>query len=128
MACHESLNLLEKILNALQILTGEKESVERQQIYNFGVWTAKRKGKNVSYEYSAAYAGTTTDLIIDFPKTSQINRIEQMWNDATAKDFDLRTYREGNSAYYTSLNTKAANVDTSIINQLGAEYKYPAGA
>lgn len=119
MACNESLELLREIRNLLG-----KEDGERG--YTPEGWSFYRKGKSVFYERSLTYDGNPASLDLQFPNAFQLNRIEQIWNDGTAKDAEVRVLSNPSSAYYIILDSVTANIDTSRLLQLGLEYKYTA--
>jgi len=119
MACNESLELLREIREALRTGDGERG-------YTAEGWSFYRKGKSVFYERSITYTGAAVSMDLQFPVAIQINRIEQIWNDATAKDSEIRVLSNPSSAYYIVLDSVAANIDTSRLLQLGLEYKYTA--
>lgn len=117
MACNESLEILKEIREALRAGDGERGNTPEG-------WTFYRKGKSVFYERSITYTGAAVSMDLQFPAAIQINRIEQIWNDATAKDSEIRMYANPSSAYYIVLDSVTANISTSRLIQLGLEYKY----
>lgn len=117
MACNESLEILKEIRDALRIGDGERG-------YTAEGWSFYRIGKSVFYERSITYDGNAVSMDLQFPHAIQINRIEQIWNDATAKDAEIRVLANPSSAYYIVLDSVTGNIATSRLIQLGQEYKY----
>lgn len=95
---------------------------------NVNGWTYLHVGKSWFYEKVVTYDGNANTQDIDFPVSVQINRIEQVWNDATTKDFSVRVFTNPSLSSYVELDTQTGNTATSRILQLGLEYKYPTGA
>ncbi len=95
---------------------------------NVNGWSFLHVGKSWFYEKVVTYNGSANTQDLDFPVSVQINRIEQVWNDATTKDFSVRLYTDPGLAYYVELDTQTGNTATSRVLQLGTEYKYPSGA
>jgi len=91
-------------------------------------WTYLHVGKSWFYEKVVTYNGSANTQDLDFPVSVQLNRIEQVWNDTTTKDFSVRVYTDPGLAYYVELDTQTGNTATSRLLQLGSEYKYPSGA
>jgi len=89
-------------------------------------WSFYRKGKIWFYERSITYDGNAVSMDLQFPVATQVNRIEQIWDDATAKDAEVRVYANPSSVYYIVLDSVTANIATSRLLQLGMEYKYTA--
>lgn len=109
-ACLQELSLLESIDDSLKNLVGDPAQNTNTR-YEHGVWTAKRKGKSVVYEYQFVYAGVTTTINLDFlPAAAAVKRIDQIWNDATAKDISVRLYSQAASTYYSELKIGRAHV------------------
>ncbi len=139
MTCAEIITELRNIvsaLNPLSLLSSINENIKAvlkaltdiEEIHK-GVrdgWNYEYKGKSWMYNRTVTYEGTTQTINLDFLKTLQLNRIEQIWNDATAKDFSVRISPV--ITYFTELDTQTANTGTSRIVQLGNEYKYPGGS
>lgn len=95
---------------------------------NIGAWEYERRGKSWFFTQTVTYAGVTQNVDLDFFKGVRINRVEQIWNDATAKDFSIRMFTVPSSAtYYSQLQNLTGNIETSEVLQLGSEYEYPAG-
>lgn len=111
---------------SLKSLVGDPSQNTR---YDYGVWTAKRKGKSVVYEYQFVYAGVTTTINLDFLRAASVGRIDQIWNDATAKDISNRIYSDAGNAYYSELKAVLADTNTSIILSPTSEgeLKFPVG-
>lgn len=61
---------------------------------------------------------------LDFPRAIQLNRVEQKFNDATARDISVRHYSDPSSTVYVEYLNLAADVSTNKIIQAGNEYKY----
>lgn len=90
-------------------------------------WSTLKVGKSWFYEKTITYTGNAENHDINFPVSVQINRIEQIWDDGTAKDFSIQVFSNPSSSYYTVIRSAATNTDTSRWLQLGIEYKFPAG-
>ncbi len=93
-----------------------------------GVWDEKRGGGyDVTYEHTETYVSTTTNINLDFNTQVIIKRIELIWDDATAKGYELRAYSDkDNSPYYSLLKKETGNTDTRDI--LRYDFVYPAGS
>ncbi len=127
--CLEEIGILNRIATSLNNiylwLTGQLASPTTRGTVNG--WNYLRVGKSWFYERTVTYDGNANTQDIDFLKSVQLNRIEQIWNDATTKDFSVRVFSD-TMISYVELDTQAGNTATSRVLQLGAEYKYPAGA
>lgn len=123
MACNESLEILRELLKIAKKYLGTGDG---ERGYTPEGWSYYRIGKSVFYERSITYDGNAASLDLQFPVATQVNRIEQIWNDATVKDAEVRVYSNPSSAYYIVLDSVTANPDTSRLLQLGLEYKYTA--
>jgi len=128
--CQQELSVLQKIAASVEniylYITGQIPTPSFQDS-NDG-WTRTHIGKSWFWSKMITYAGAanTQDLIL--PTSCQLNRIEQVWDDATAKDFSIRVYTDPGSAAYIELDTQTGNTATSRLLQLGSEYKYPRGS
>jgi len=104
-------------------------SLPQLRNYDWGIWAASRAGKSITYKYQETYSGApgpiTRQLLLE--GYCQVNRIDQIWNDATAKDCEIRAFSEASNTYYSLLQDLAGNTSTSETLQLGQEYKYPMG-
>ena len=100
------------------------------QTYSYNGWNAKKIGKSRIYEQQIVYAGApgpiTYSLVLE--TSGQLNRIEQLWDDATAKGATITVRNTPNAAYAASLQALVGNTSTSEVLQLGDEYKYSMGA
>lgn len=94
----------------------------------YGIWEEKRgSGYEITYEHTETYAGTTTTLNLDFQTQVMLKRIEQIWNDGTSKDFQLRMYSNfAENSYYSLLKDETGNTETSEIDEYN--FCYPAGS
>ena len=90
-------------------------------------WNYIKVGKSWFYERTVTYDGNANTQDIDFLKSIQLNRIEQIWNDTTTKDFSVRVFSD-TMIGYAELKNRTGSTATSDVLQLGMEYKYPAGA
>ncbi len=90
-------------------------------------WTYLNVGKSWFYSKTIIYTGSAENHDLNFPVSVQLNRIEHIWNDATAKDFSIQVFTDPSSAYYTVLRSAAGNINTSRWLQLGLEYQFPTG-
>lgn len=92
-------------------------------------WTYYRIGKSWFFEQTVTFdSGSSQNVDLDFPRAVQLNRIEQVWNDATSKDFAIRFFATPDSTYYSEVVTETGNVNTSWVTQLGTEYKFTSGS
>lgn len=87
-------------------------------------WAWHRIGKSWYYNRTVTFAGTTQQIDLFLPRAVQLNRVEQIFDDATSKDYSVRIYPAA-SANYAELETVTTNTDTSRVLQLGIEFKYP---
>ena len=123
-ACLEELTILNKIEAHLSKLVNGDPGFRD----NKDGWSLYRIGKSVFFQKTVVYTGSEENHSINFPLAIQINRIEQVWNDATAKDFSIRLFTDPALTSYVELAADTTNIATSRIIQAGTEYKYPAGA
>ena len=91
-------------------------------------WEYLHIGKSWFFSKTVTYTGAANTCDLSFPLSIQLNRIEQVWNDTTTKDFSIRVYSNPASSAYIQLDTQTGNIHTSEILQLGPEWKYPAGS
>ena len=91
-------------------------------------WEYLHIGKSWFFHKIVTYTGAANTCDLSFPISFQINRVEQVWNDATTKDFSIRMFSNPANSAYIELDTQTGNTYTSEILQLGTEYKYPAGS
>ena len=122
--CLQELDFLKEISNSLKILTGPNSEFRG----TIGNWSYRKVGRSWFFEQVVTYAGATQSIDVDFPNAIQLNRIEQVCNDATARDFSVRVFTDPALAYYIELDNQAANTALNRVIQAGAEYKYPAGS
>ncbi len=92
-------------------------------------WTYKKEGKSIVYEQQITYSGTTTTINLDFLTAAAVKRIDQIWNDGTAKDLSVRLYSDAANIYYSELKKVLADTNTSIILSPSSdqELKFPSG-
>lgn len=128
--CQQELSTLQKMAANLEniylYLTGQISTPSFQDSDNG--WARTRIGKSWFWSKTIIYTGAANTQDIILPVSCQLNRIEQVWNDTTAKDFSIRVYTDPGSAAYIELDTQAGNTATSRLLQLGSEYKYPRGS
>ena len=93
-----------------------------------GVWDEKRGGGyDITYEHTETYAGTTTTLNLDFVTQVMLKRIELVWDDDTARTYEIRVFSDkDNSVLYSVIRGETANIKTSAIISL--DFVYPAGS
>ncbi len=122
----EIMNRIAVTVNKIYLwLTGQISSPTTRGTTNG--WNYLKVGKSWFYERVVTYAGAANTQDIDFLKSVQINRIEQIWDDTTTKDFSIRVFSD-TMISYVELDTQTGNTATSRLLQLGTEYKYPAGS
>lgn len=122
MACPESLETLKNIEQLLKIMANELPAINER----YNDWDLRRNGKSLFFSKTITYdASGTQQAVIDFPRDVQINWIWQIWNDATAKDSDVRLYVNPSSTAYAALDTQTANTQTSRLLLHGEQY--PSG-
>lgn len=118
--CLQELEYLKQISDALNPKAGYQGSV-------LG-WSYVQIGYVFFYEKTVTYTGSAESHDIIFPKAIQLNRIEQIWNDATARDFSIRMMTAGSTSTYVELRAETADTGLNRITQAGIEYKYPGGS
>ena len=123
-ACLQELTHLENMENYLKQLVGGGSGFRGSS----GGWSYLKVGKSWFYEKTVVYTGSEENHDIDFPVSVQLNRIEQVWNDATARDISVRVFTDPSLSYYVELRQSVSNTLLNQIIQVGAEYKYPAGS
>lgn len=89
------------------------------------LWTVKQTGKSYFYERLVTFTGTAMDIDLNLPYPSQLNRIEQIFNDTTARDFEIRIYNSVDPAVYTTLVSDVTNTGLNRVSYI--EYKYETG-
>ncbi len=94
----------------------------------FGQWTWIRKGKANFFYQLVTFTGSTMDIDLSLPFVFQLNRITQVFNDATARDFEIRVYDDPSIDAYASLLAATGNISTSVVTQRGEEYRYEMNA
>ena len=124
-ACLQELEWLKSIDARLKLLVTPESSGYRG---NKGSWTYYKVRNSFFYEQIVTYTGATQNVDLDFPNASQLNRIEQIWSDATARDFSCVVYTDPSLSSVIQLDTQVTNTATSRLLQLGSEYKYPSGS
>ncbi len=128
MGCPKAIELLQSIdatLKYLQRAYVIPISIRGREV---GGWTFEKAGKSHFFERVVTFAGTTMSIDLDFPKSVQLNRVEQVFNDATARDFSIRVFTDPSLSYYIELDTQAASTALNRVVQAGLEYKYPSGS
>ncbi len=113
MVCPPAIELLTEIKDILK-RTFDASSMSIRG--NNNGWNTLNVGKSWVYNRTGTFAGTTTTFVIDFPKAVQLNRVVQLFNDATAKNYDVRIYSQGGSTLYASLDTKTGDTSTQIVD------------
>ena len=121
--CLQELSILQNINESLKKLVSSESYIGQS-----GSWKYLHVGKSWFFEQVVTYPGAAVSNDLILPMSIQLNRIEQIWNDATAKDFSIRVFTDPSLASYIELDTQTANTATSRLVQLGNEYKYPAGS
>lgn len=91
-------------------------------------WSYLRVSKSWFFEQTVTYAGSAQSVDLTIVRAFQLNRIEQVWNDATARDFSIRMYTDPSLSFYAELDKQTANTALNRIIQAGTEYKYPASS
>lgn len=94
----------------------------------WGDWSYVKKGKAHFYYRLVTFAGATMNIDLNLPFAFQLNRISQVFNDATARDFEIRVYEDPAIDAYASLLNAAGNTSTSTVSQRGEEYRYENNA
>lgn len=126
MACTRSIELLQQLLDTT--LMHHNMIHGRTPSYNdtFGDWKRTKVNKTYFFEQTITFAGSTMTVDLNLPSSFQLNRIEQVFSDTTARDFDERVFTIPGSSAYIELKTVLADVSLNNYTQLGNEYKYPA--
>lgn len=97
-------------------------------ISNFDGWKMKQVGKSYFFDQLVTFTGTTMNINLILPFAFQLNRSEQIFSDATARDFEIQVYSDPSQTAYASLLNSAGNIATSVVAQRGSEYQYPANS
>lgn len=116
---YEVLNDIKKLLSA-QLDT-------RSVTDRWGIWEHEQKGKNHFFSHEETLGETSKTFNLDLPIATQLNHLWMAWNDTTSKSYDIRVYNDPSSAYYVSLNKKTGDINTSIFQQGGQEFKFQSG-
>ncbi|MDD5616323.1 MAG: hypothetical protein PHH85_08995 [Candidatus Methanoperedens sp.] len=128
--CQQELSTLQKMAASLEniylYLTGQTSTPSFQG--NQDGWTYTHVGKSWFFNKVITYDGNANTQDLNIPRSFQLNRIEQIWNDATAKDFSIRVFSDPANIAYIELDTQTANIATSRLVQAGIEYKFPGGS
>ncbi|KPQ42201.1 MAG: hypothetical protein MPEBLZ_03251 [Candidatus Methanoperedens nitroreducens] len=122
-----TLDILKSIDKSLKEIK-DALSIDNHERGSYQGWDYYRIGKSLFFIQTLTYAGATMTLNLDFTKAVQMNRLEQVWNDATARDLSLRMYSNASNSAYVELDNAAANTALNRIIQAGIEYKYTAGS
>ena len=127
-----------KIVDVLMSIR-DKTTVPESHKTVYDSWTVIGVGKSWFLERLVTFAGTTITVNLDLllaikalqkktvlPDAFQLNRITQIFNDATSKSFSVRLYDNPACSDFVELDTQTGNTATSRLMQGGTEYKYPA--
>ena len=118
------IELLESIDHRLK--TGKEIGSFRGR--NSEGWTTMQVGKSWFFERTITYTGAAQTIDLNISHAFQLNRIEQIWNDATSRDFSIRIFTDPSLVHYVELDTQTSNTALNRIIQAGIEYKYVAGS
>jgi len=116
---YEVLNDIKKLLSS--------QYDTRSLIDNWGIWSHEQKGKNHFFSHEETLSATSKTFNLDLPIATQLNHLWMAWDDTTSKNYDIRVYNVPSSAYYVSLNKKTGDINTSIFQQGGSEFKFQSG-
>lgn len=123
--CQEELGILRKLLitvnNLYLYLTGQISTPSFRG--NDSGWAYLHVGKSWFYSKTITYTGSASTQDINFPKSIQLNRIEQIWDDDTTRDYSIRVFTIPGA--YTELDTQTGNTDNNMVLRL--DDKYPSG-
>jgi hypothetical protein len=116
MACVDIVNVLNVISKQIQDWYNQVYGLVNTQInQNQDRWTVKKTGKEYTFEQTLTYTGSTATVNLQFDRRMSVKRIDQIWDDATAKDIDVRIYSDASSVLYAVLLNATTNTDTSKI-------------
>lgn len=110
------LSSMESTIRRQEAILSKQFAPDQEAIrgYDNG-WNYLFIGKSLFFNQTLTFSGTTVTLNIDFPKAVTLNRLFMSFNDATAKDFDIRIYAIPGT-YYVSINTKTGDINTSVVD------------
>ncbi len=91
----------------------------------FNNWTFHRIGNVVTYVRRLTLLTTPNAFELPFLRGVQLNKIEQYFNSANARTFNVRMFGGNTQDAYSELDSQTANTGRSRVLQLGQEYKYP---
>lgn len=111
--------ILEVLKEILSVLNGPAPVIGE-----YAGWKFEKRGKSVFYNKEITLAGATMNAELPFSGAIQLNRVEQYFNSANARTFNVRVYSKVNPAAYATLDSQSAHTTDSRILQLGSEYKY----
>lgn len=78
--------------------------------FDYSGWTGKRsQDYHVQYEITATYTGSNTTIDLDFPENVELQYYGLIWNNATAKDLEIRVYADYRINDYYNLLYKNTN-------------------
>lgn len=134
----EVINLLCKANQTLVEIRDKKQNQETiKGTYNS--WVGVKAGKSWFLERLVTLSGTTITINLDLidhikslqkrdvlPGAFQINRIETVFNDTTARSFSIRIFTNPAYSQYVELYSKTSDISLNTLMQAGIEYKYPA--
>ncbi|VVB86227.1 Uncharacterised protein [uncultured archaeon] len=86
-------------------------------------YSAFRIGKSWFFNQNITFAGTVMDIQLTNINAMVYNKISLSFDDATAKDFDIRGYPEASSSAYEDLDNKTADTNQFVL--VATDYKMP---
>ncbi len=119
MAIDYSPQILAVLKEILKVLKGPDTVIGE-----YAGWKFEKRGKSVFYNREVTLAGATMNIELPISTAIQLNRIEQYFNSANARSFNVRVYSMVNPAAYVTLDAQTAHTTDSRVNQLGSEFKY----
>lgn len=121
--CYQELELLKSIDKGIKALLFSQPFQD-----TIDGWTRKQVGKSFFYEITVTYTGAAQTIVLNFPKPLQLNRIEQIWNDVTPRDYSIQMFTNPAVISYIELRNEVNNIALNMFIQAGNEYKYPGAS
>lgn len=88
-------------------------------------WNFNVQEHYYTFSRSLTFDATTQDIDLIVPFFFHLCKLEQRFNDATARTWSLRVNTDLTLSTYTELANATASVAISSLTQMGLEYFYP---
>ena len=79
-------------------------------------WSLVRTGQTWFYEQNIVFTGAAQNINLDFTKAVKLRLIEQIFSDATSRDFSIKKSTPESITQFTQLSTQISNVALSELD------------